>query len=154
MIKLHEHFKIADPYHDGKLEEYFLLRWKVLREPWGQPKGTERDDLEEKSLHRMILSPGGKVVACGRLQLNDPREAQIRYMAVHPDFTGQGLGKMLMHELDQLAIDAGAVNIVLQARENAVDFYLSCGYTVVMETFLLYNTIQHFLMEKQVGMDS
>ncbi|MBL7922889.1 MAG: GNAT family N-acetyltransferase, partial [Bacteroidia bacterium] len=69
-------YRIADPYLENRLDDYFMLRWKVLRAPWDQPRGTERDDLEESSLHRMIILNSGEIVACGRLQLNGPREAQ------------------------------------------------------------------------------
>ncbi len=144
-----EKFEILDPYQCNKEEEYYQLRWEVLRKPWGQPKGTERDDLEHKSLHRMIVTEEGLVVATGRLQLNEPKVAQIRYMAVHTDFRGRNLGRMLIEELEGLAQDAGAEKLILQARENAKAFYQACGYTTVMETFLLYDTIRHFLMEKE-----
>ncbi|MBK7887765.1 MAG: GNAT family N-acetyltransferase [Bacteroidetes bacterium] len=137
-----------DPFHSNREDEYFLLRWEVLRKPWNQPKGTERDELEQKSLHRMIVGADEVIVATGRLQLNEPTVAQIRYMAVHEQFRGLQLGKAMMEELESLALDAGAEKVILQARENALQFYESCGYEIVMETFLLYESIQHYLMEK------
>jgi N-acetylglutamate synthase-like GNAT family acetyltransferase len=143
-------FKFADPYQENRLEEYFLLRWRLLRKPWGQPKGTERDDQEENSLQRMLLDEDGKIVSCGRLHLNSPTEAQIRYMAVETGYRGKGIGKMMIEELENLAVNAGVKTIVLQARENAVEFYLACGYIKVKETFLLYDSIQHYLMIKNV----
>ena len=145
-----EKLKFADPYLDNRLEEYFLFRWNILRAPWKQPKGTERDDLEEKSLQRMLLNEQNEIIACGRLQLNSPQEAQIRYMAVNENYQGQGIGKMMMEELENLAINAGAKTIVLQARENALDFYIASGYTTVKETFVLYGSIQHYLMVKKL----
>jgi hypothetical protein len=39
----------------------------------------------------------------------------------------------------------------LQARENAVAFYERNGFHVVKPSFLLFNEIQHFLMEKMLG---
>ncbi|MFN8153498.1 MAG: GNAT family N-acetyltransferase [Bacteroidia bacterium] len=144
-------FLIADPFQKGMEKEYFDLRWRVLREPWLQPRGTEKDEQEETSFHRMVHTREGDVVACGRLQLNSPREGQIRYMAVDPRFRNLRLGAAIIQELEMLATDAGAVQMVLQARENAVEFYISCGYSVVAKTFLLYNEIQHFLMTKRLG---
>lgn len=141
--------KFADPYLENRMEEYFLLRWKLLRKPWGQPKGTERDNLEENSLQRMLVDEKGNIIACGRLHLNSSVEAQIRYMAVDTGHRGKGIGKMMIQELESLAKDAGVKTIVLQARENALEFYLACGYIKVKETFLLYNDIQHYLMIKQ-----
>ena len=142
--------KFVDPYHENRIEDYFFFRWKLLRKPWGQPKGTERDDQEENSLQRMIVDEEGNIIACGRFHLNSPHEAQIRYMAVDTGQRGKGIGKMMMEELESLAMSAGVKTIVLQARENALEFYLACGYTKVKETFVLYNDIQHYLMIKKV----
>lgn len=141
-------FTISDPYTENRIEEYYQLRWKVLRAPWNQPRGTERDEMEDASLHRVVLDEQQRILACGRLQLNTSTEAQVRYMAVDPDFRGKGLGRLVLQELECLASDAGALKVILQARENALPFYTACGYEVVIPTFLLYDTIQHYLMQK------
>ena len=42
----------------------YAVRYQVLREPWGQPKGTEKDDYEPISQHYMAVdnsSRGGSV---------------------------------------------------------------------------------------------
>jgi hypothetical protein len=39
---------------------------------------------------------------------------------------------------------------MLQARENAVPFYLSIGYSIVEKSFLMWGLIQHFKMEKAI----
>jgi len=143
-------FIISDPYTENRMDDYYHLRWKVLRAPWNQPRGTERDELEDTSLHRVVLDEQKRILACGRLQLNNSIEAQVRYMAVDPDFRGQGLGRLVLQELESLAVDAGATKVILQARENALPFYTACGYEVIIPTFLLYDTIQHYLMHKPV----
>jgi predicted GNAT family N-acyltransferase len=143
-------FTISDPYTENRMEEYYQLRWKVLRAPWNQPRGTERDEMEDASLHRVVLNEQQRILACGRLQLNTSAEAQVRYMAVDPDFRGKGLGRLVLQELECLASDAGALKVILQARENALPFYTACGYEVVIPTFLLYDTIQHYLMQKVI----
>lgn len=144
-------YLVGDPFQHGQEKSYYDLRWKVLREPWNQPRGTEKDEQEQDAFHRMVMSPEGKVVACGRLQLNSPREGQIRYMAVDPGFRNMRLGAAIIYELETLATEAGATQVILQARENAVEFYSSCGYEVLAKTFLLYDTIQHYLMAKRLG---
>jgi len=148
-MKTTAHFRIADPIQENLDKGYYDLRWRVLRQPWGQPRGTERDEQEEQALHRAVVSPEGEIVACGRLQLLSREEAQIRYMAVHPDFRGRGLGLMVISELEMLAFDAGIERLLLQARDNAVPFYQRAGYRILQPTFLLYDVIQHFLMEKK-----
>ena len=36
------------------------------------------------------------------------------------------------------------------ARENALNFYRSCGYTLLTKTHLLYGIIQHYQMRKDL----
>ena len=36
-------------------DAYFRLRWECLREPWGQPLGSERDELEEQAQGQILV---------------------------------------------------------------------------------------------------
>ena len=88
--------EIIEPNTSDEFKIYYNLRYEVLRKPWFQPKGSERDEEEETSLHRMIIDePNGKAVAVGRLQFNTIEEAQIRYMAVSDDYQGMGYGSKM-----------------------------------------------------------
>jgi hypothetical protein len=51
---------------------YFHPRWRMLREAWNQPRGTEDDDLDQQSFHPMLRKPSGGVVAAGRLHFELP----------------------------------------------------------------------------------
>ena len=146
-----ETFKLRSPETPEEFRNYFHLRWLVLREPWKQPAGTEQDDREIESFHLAVFSDDQKVLACGRLQLNSPQEGQIRFMAVHPDHQHQGLGKLIMQGLEKEAKQRGATEMILQARENAIEFYKSCGYQIKAKTFLLFDSVQHYLMEKELS---
>jgi ribosomal protein S18 acetylase RimI-like enzyme len=143
-------FQVATPTTAQDFEKYFQLRWEVLRKPWNQQKGTEQDDLEHSCFHKMILFSSDRVVACGRLQLNNEVEAQIRYMAVDSDFQGKGLGSNVLEQLEAIAKENGIKYIVLQARENALSFYKNNGYYEIEKSFLLYGIIQHYLMRKEL----
>ncbi len=143
--------RIVEPKSNSDFEKYFGLRWEVLRKPWNQAEGSEKDDQEETSIHRMALTTEGKIAGVARLQFNSADEAQIRFMAVAHEFQGKGVGKKLIIALEEIALKAGRKRIFLQARENAVPFYKSMGYTIKEKTFLLYGEIQHFGMEKVIG---
>ena len=82
--------------------------------------------------------------------MNSKEEAQIRYMAVDLNLHGKGIGKKLMHALEHEAKENGAKYVFLQAREMAVPFYLACGFEIIEKTFLLYDTIQHYSMKKNL----
>lgn len=142
--------RLLEPSTPSDFEKYYQLRWEILRKPWDQPKGSEKDDAEATSIHAMVLDDADECVGVSRLQMNSPEEAQVRFMAVRDDQQGKGLGKMLMQYLEEKAKTSGAKKIILQSRENAVPFYLSIGYSVTEKTFRLWDIIQHYRMEKVI----
>ena len=144
--------KIIEPKSSAEFIIYYNLRYEVLRKPWLQPKGSERDEEEETSLHRMIIDePNGKAVAVGRLQFNSIEEAQIRYMAVSDDYQGMGYGSEIVKVLGNIAREKGSQKIILQSRENAVKFYEKNGYKIIEKSYLLFDEIQHWLMGKELS---
>ena len=144
--------EIIEPNTSDEFKIYYDLRYEVLRKPWFQPKGSERDDDDETSLHRMIIDePNGKAVAVGRLQFNTIEEAQIRYMAVSDDYQGKGYGRKMVKALDNIAREKGSRKIILQSRGNAVKFYEKNGYKIIEKSYLLFDEIQHWLMEKELS---
>lgn len=142
--------RLQEPVSQEDFEKYYLLRWEVLRKPWNQPRGTEKDENENTSIHVMAIDDAGECVGVSRLQFNSPEEAQVRFMGVRDDQQGKGVGKKLMQYLEEKAKEKGAKKVVLQARENAVKFYLSIGYEKMEKTFLLWELIQHYRMEKNL----
>ena len=140
---------IIKPQSPEEFRRYYNLRYKILRKPWGQPMGSERDMGEEKSTHRMIIDgKTGEAIAVGSVQFNTKDEAQIRYMAVADEFQGQGFGSQILSALEEMARKKGSKQMILQARENAIQFYKNNGYEIKEKTHLLFGEIQHWLMEK------
>ena len=145
---------VIEPQTPEEFKQYYSLRYEILRKPWGQPKGSERDNDDEISHHRLIIDEiTGVTIAVGRLQFNTKEEAQIRYMAVADNYQGQGLGSKIVTALEDIALDKGARRIILQARKNAVQFYQSNGYKVVEKSYILFDEIQHWLMKKELTTD-
>ena len=143
---------VIEPQTPEEFKQYYSLRYEILRKPWGQPKGSERDNNDEISHHRMIIDEiTGNTIAVGRLQFNTKEEAQIRYMAVADEFQGKGLGSQITSALEDVARGKGIQRIILSARENALQFYKNNGYEIVKKTHLLFGEIQHWLMQKQIS---
>ncbi len=143
--------EVRAPASGAEWAAYYALRWRVLRAPWNQPRGSEKDDLEGDAVHLMIGDADGRVLAVGRLHRLDDDSGQIRYMAVEPDCRGQGLGTRLLRELERAAADSGMLRTELHAREGCVPFYEKAGYRVIESSHLLFGKIQHFRMEKVLG---
>ena len=130
-------------------EQYYQLRYTVLREPWGQLKGSEVLKDEDQADHAMVIDDEThEILGVARMQTNTPSQGQVRCVAVAPHVQGQGVGKLLMKYLEELAQQKGIKEIILDARENAVKFYLSIGYEVFEESYLLFGEIQHWKMRK------
>ncbi len=132
------------------LNSIIELRYDVLRKPWQKPIETVTDELEDSSVNVYIQSHN-KVIACGRLQNNGNGVGQIRFMAVDSNYQEKGLGKLIMAKLEIEAKALHLNSIELQARENAVEFYKSCGYTIKEKSFCLWDIIQHYLMTKTIN---
>jgi predicted GNAT family N-acyltransferase len=137
------------PITADDFERYYQLRWNILRKPWNQPVGSEKDDLENISQHLMIINDD-KVIAVGRLHFNSASEAQIRYMAVADNFRKKGAGLLILRDLENYGVSNKADKIILHARENALGFYTKQGYEVLEKSHMLYNCIQHFKMRKTI----
>ena len=141
---------IIEPKSSEEFKKYYNLRYEILRKPWGQSVGSERDKEDETSIHRLIIDDSTEeTLAIGRLQFNSIDEAQIRYMAVADGYQGQGLGSKILGALEKNALEQGVRWIILQARENAVQFYKNNGYEIVKKSYILFGEIQHWLMRKE-----
>jgi N-acetylglutamate synthase-like GNAT family acetyltransferase len=142
--------KIIEPKSPDELEKYFRLRYEILRKPWNQPFASTKDEWEDQSIHVLMLDENENAIACGRLQLNSKDEGQIRSMAVREDMQGKGLGKKIIDYIENKAHMLKLKKITLDARINAVKFYERCGYKVIGESYLLFDVIQHYKMEKRL----
>ena len=141
-------FSLIAPVSEADWIKYFDLRWRVLRAPWNQPRGSERDDCEDTSIHLMVCDASRTPLAIGRAHFNSQTEAQVRYMAVEPALAGRGLGGRVLAGLEKRAQAQGATRVVLNARKPAIPFYLKHGYTIVGPADTLFGTIEHVRMEK------
>lgn len=140
--------KIFHPQSEFEWAEYFRIRYEVLRKPWNQHPSSTKDDAENISLHWLMTDLNNRAVATGRLQINSPDEGQLRSMAVSPDLQGKGLGTLMVEEIEKEARKRNLKRIILDARENAVEFYKQNGYEVIDTSYLLFGIIPHFKMTK------
>ncbi len=127
----------------------FELRWQILRAPWNQPRGSERDEHEAHAIHALILDARGQPIGTGRLHQIAATTGQIRYMAIRTKYRGQGAGSALLQWLEARAREQGLSRILLNAREAHTGFYLAHGYVDQGEDHVLYGEIRHRRMCKE-----
>jgi GNAT superfamily N-acetyltransferase len=141
---------IDRPRTAAELEAYFELRWLVLRAPWGEPRGSERDETEASAHHVTARLADGRLVGVGRLHLRSASEAQIRYMATAEGHRRAGVGRAVAERLEALAASLHVSRIVLAARDEAVGFYRRLGYRELGPGHVLFGTVAHTRMAKNL----
>ena len=137
------------PESKKEFTDYYLFRWKNLREPLGLKPGSEQDELENSAYH-MAAFKQEKIIAVGRLQIEDILTARVRYMAVDAQFRKQGIGSHLLEKLEKIAQRNNIQTCFLSAREDAAAFYTKNNYEIKCEA----NTeleIKHLRMEKTLS---
>jgi len=139
---------LSSPETEQEFQQYYHLRWRILRKPWGQAEGSEQDDNENNAYHVMAME-NNKTVAVARLEFfNDT--AQLRYMAVDDAYQKQGIGRSIILHMEKYAKENNTHTLFLNAREIAVGFYEKQGYKVTEKSYLLFGSIQHFKMMKKL----
>jgi predicted GNAT family N-acyltransferase len=144
-------YRIIIPKTNEELEKYYHLRYEILRKKWGQEETTTRDEFENDSLHLMAVDENNNPLATGRLQFNKGNEVQVRSMAVATEYQGKGLGSEMLRYLEDEAKKRNYTRIILDARDNAVDFYTKNGYEVEGDSYVLFGIIPHFRMSKKLS---
>lgn len=139
---------IRSPQSNEEWNQYYDLRYRVLRKPWNQARGSERNEGDAKAEHFAYFN-GTEIIGVGRLDVMSREQCQIRFMAVEPLHQGKGIGKALMLHMEDLAWKHGAKEVILHAREIALPFYQNLNYIVLEKSHLLFDEIQHYLMSKQ-----
>lgn len=117
--------------------EYFAtveLRREVLRKPLGLEFNQDQLDAESGDYHWALLL-AGEPLACLILTPIGAGNLKMRQVAVRPDLQGQGLGRQLVAASEVWALGQRFGRMELHARDTAVPFYLSLGYSLEGEPF-------------------
>jgi GNAT superfamily N-acetyltransferase len=93
---------------------------------------------------------GDQIVGTGRLHILSADEVQVRGMAVVPSHANNGIGSLILRELERRATRFGARRIVLHAREAALDFYRKNHYQLGDRSYTLFGSIVHWRMYKEL----
>jgi GNAT superfamily N-acetyltransferase len=141
---------IRSPATESEFEAYYMFRWTILRAPWGQSPGSEKDEFEGDAIHLAAWDDAGGLLGVGRLHRLTENCGQIRYMAVDQSQRSHGIGQAILRELESRAIGSEMQEISLNSRQDAVPFYERNGYQVLRPSHTLFGTIPHFEMWKRL----
>lgn len=141
--------EIRAPRNEKEWEDYYDLRYRILRQPLGRERGSERNEGDVSGVH-FALYENGVLKGIARLDKTDePGVAQVRFVAVESDQQGKGYGAEIMEAVEETSQQRGDHKMILHARDYAVDFYLKLGYSIVEKSYKLFDVLQHYLMERK-----
>lgn len=140
--------EIRSPLTSKEWDDYYHLRYDVLRKPLNQPPGSERNEGDAIGIH-FALYDEGQLRAIARLDRFEPEIAQVRFVAVDSALQGRGYGRKIMAAVEAVSQLRGDKKMILHARDYAVEFYKKQDYNLIEESYKLFGVLQHFLMEKE-----
>lgn len=122
--------KIIQPETSEDFEKYYLMRWQILRQPLGLPRGSEKDAFEDVSFHIIACDDGGDFLGVAKLKPYSEALGQISHVAVSESSRGQGVGKNLIKHLELEARRRGLKGVFLTAREYNIPYFAKLGFSL------------------------
>ena len=142
---------VKNPTTRDEFKTYYELRYHVLREPWGQPRGSEKDDYEPISQHFMAIEPVNQVVV-GVVKLfeKSPGVGWFSHLAVKPEYQRKGIGKQLVGIVEEAARRQGYHILGCMSRLNTTSYFEKLGFKVTGLPAQYFGTTQVVWMEKNL----
>lgn len=141
--------EIRTPTTEYEWEKYYDLRYRILRQPLNQPRGSEKNEGDEVGIH-FALFEDQQLLAIARLDHTETGVSQVRFVAVESNQQGKGYGIQIMAATEKRSKSIGCYKMMLHARDYAVPFYKKIGYRLIEPSYKLFDVLQHYLMEKEL----
>jgi N-acetylglutamate synthase-like GNAT family acetyltransferase len=123
-------YTIKTPVTHDDFKTYYALRYKVLREPWGHPKGTEKDDYEPISEHFMAVNEKGEVVGVVKFYEKSSGVGYVSHLAVAAEHQHKGIGKLLMKTVEGRARERNFKVLGAMSRVTATAYFEKAGFRI------------------------
>lgn len=130
-------------YHDA-----LQIRHTVFVGEQAVPAEMEIDELENKTDY-VVGYIDDKPVATARVLPIGQDTYKIQRVAVLKNYRGKQLGKKLMLEIEQYALQNKQSYLILGAQDHAIGFYSNVGYTIAGNGYLDAG-IPHHDMKKEI----
>jgi predicted GNAT family N-acyltransferase len=137
----------------------FAVRREVFIEEQSVPEDLEYDELDRVAEHFLALLDGVPTGAGRLVILDSVPDADLGQgtkptgvlgrLAVGKDARGMGLGKLLVHAIEQRAAECGLAAVELHAQAHARGFYEQLGYAAYGDLFSEAG-IEHISMRKEL----
>jgi len=123
-------YTIKIPKTHDDFKAYYALRYKILNEPAGHPKGTEKDDYEPISEHFMAVDEKQNIVGVIKLYERSEGVGFISHLAVAVEHQRKGVGKLLIKAVEQRARERGFKTLGAMTRMTATSYFEKIGFKI------------------------
>ena len=123
-------YTIKTPGTHDEFKAYYALRYKVLSEPWGHAKGTEKDDFEPISEHFMAVDEKGEIVGVAKLYEKSDGVGYVSHLAVAAAHQHQDVGQLLLKAVELRARARGFHTLGTMERINETSYFEKCGFHI------------------------
>lgn len=136
-----------------QLDECLSVRFAVFVDEQGVSAEEEVDafDASADACRHVLIRIDGKPVATGRWRPYEDAAAKLQRVAVDKALRRSGLGKAVIHALEEDARVAGMQAAILDAQTQAEPFYRKLGYTTISKEPFLDAGIWHVRMRKPLS---
>lgn len=131
------------------LHTAFAIRKKVFVEEQGVSSEEEMDEFDalDTGCDHVLVYYNDQPVGTGRVRVVDGY-GKLERICILEEYRKFGLGKVIMHKLEELVQEKGLTKSKLNAQTYAEPFYSKLGYVRFGEEFMDAG-IPHILMKKQ-----
>ena len=112
-----------------ELTQAFTIRKKVFVKEQGISEKLDFDANDHHAFH-ILAYDGERAIATGRLFIED-NHGHISRIAVLKEFRGKGIGRMIIENIEKLAVEKGLNSVYLHPHDYLKTFYVDLGYCEV-----------------------
>ena len=143
--------EIRTPKTREDFKAYYDLRYRLLRQPWAQVRGTEKDDYEPISQHFMAVdTANNEIVGVIKIYEKEPGVGCFSHMAVSSARQRQGIGKLLMDAVEARSHELGYHTLGCFSRLNTTLYFEQTGYKIAGLPTHYFGTTQVVWMERKL----
>lgn len=134
---------------EEQLEKAFSIRKEVFVKEQGVPPEIEIDEYDTLTspCEHILIKLDGNPAGTGRIRFVDGFGKLERICILIP-YRNSGLGKVIVKELEKIAMEKEVKKVKLHGQTHAKGFYEKLGYKTASDEFI-EDGIPHYLMIKE-----
>ena len=133
----------------GRAGAYYV-RIQAMARKHQIPLDVEFDEHDTPDTKYIVAGDNYLPLATCRLYAIDDAKVMLGRIVVLPEYRHQGIGTLVVKEVETWARELGFTTAVVESRDNKIAFYESMGYVADMKQKIEGETFTCFRMEKDL----